>query len=65
MTAKRQPDGTVVYRGVRIVPDSTVPAGKLGRYVIDRQQRPVQFAQLAHAKAFIDQVHKLAETEAR
>ena len=50
MAAKRQPDGALVYRGVRIEIDPTVRPDRPGRYVVNG--RP--FAQLSHAKAHID-----------
>ena len=50
MTAKREPDGSYVYRGRRVVRNPSIPAGKLGRYSV----AGVPFTQLANAKSFID-----------
>lgn len=51
MTAKRQPDGSVTYRGQTIRRNDSVNPGRLGRYSVAGQQ----FTQLNHARAWIDQ----------
>lgn len=54
MTAKRQTDGSYVYRGQRIVPNPNIRPGKLGRYSVDG----VPFAQLETARDYIDVLAK-------
>lgn len=54
MTAKRQADGSTLYRGQTIRQDLTTRHGKLGRYAWNGRT----FAQLGHAKAAIDEVLK-------
>lgn len=51
MTAKRQADGSTLYRGQAIRQDTTTPHGRLGRYTWNGRA----FAQLGHAKSAIDQ----------
>lgn len=51
MTAKRQPDGSVTYRGQVIRRNDSVNPGRLGRYSVEG----VPFTQLNHARAWIDQ----------
>lgn len=54
MTAKRQPDGGYLYRGVRIVMHPKVPPNKLGRYSVEG----VLFTQLETARAHVDMLAK-------
>lgn len=50
MTAKRQPDGTTIYRNQRIKLNPDIRPGGMGRY--SWNGRP--FTLLAHARAAID-----------
>ncbi|MDX0622866.1 hypothetical protein GOD54_23490 [Sinorhizobium medicae] len=61
MTAKRQPDGSTVYRGQTIKKNPTIRAGKLGHYTIEG----VPFSQLATAKEYVDVLakHELIERD--
>lgn len=61
MTAKRQPDGSTVYRGQTIKQNPNIRAGKLGHYTIEG----VPFAQLATAKEYVDILakHELLERD--
>lgn len=61
MTAKRQADGSTLYRGQRIQLNTGTRPGKLGRYSVDG----VPFCQLAPAKEYIDILakHELLERD--
>lgn len=52
--SQRDPDGAVVYRGLRIVTNPNIRAGKLGRYSVEG----VPFAQLVTAKEHVDRLHR-------
>lgn len=54
MTAKRQADGSVVYRGQRIQLNAGTRPGKPGRYSVEG----VPFSQLAPAKEYVDVLAK-------
>lgn len=54
MTAKRQPDGSVTYRGQTIRRNDSVNPGRLGRYSVEG----VPFTQLATAREYVDVLAK-------
>lgn len=54
MTLKRQPDGAMVYRGMRIVTNPERRPGQLGRYSVEG----IPFSQLAPAKEYVDVLAK-------
>lgn len=54
MTAKRQSDGAVVYRGMRIELNPGKRPGQLGRYSVEG----IPFSQLAPAKEYVDVLAK-------
>lgn len=63
MTAKRQSDGAVVYRGMRIELNPGKRPGQLGRYSVDG----IPFSQLNTAKEYVDVLTKqnLIDLDAR
>lgn len=59
MTAKRQSDGAVVYRGQRIELNPGKRPGQLGRYSVEGKP----FGQLATAKEYADTLAQAPATQ--